>query len=64
MFQYLQYRKKSGGTLGPGSFWISNIRTDIQKEIQRRCIDTLIKENNLQSLLYPWKKFVVQVVKC
>ena len=38
MFQYLQ-KKKSGGTLGPGSVWISNIRTDIQKEIQRRCID-------------------------
>jgi len=38
MFQYLQ-KKKSRGTLGPGSVWISNIRTDIQKEIQRRCID-------------------------
>ena len=38
MFQYLQ-KKKSGGALGLGSVWISNIRTDIQKEIQRRCIN-------------------------
>ena len=26
-------KKKSGGTLDPGSVWISNIQTDIQKEI-------------------------------
>ena len=41
-----------------GSDWISNIHTDIQKEIQRRCID---KGEQFAESSVPMEKFVVQV---